>query len=229
MTEPKEVDELSAKPELVHELFKKLMKESIEGWMKLAEERLKGTGDQVLRLTGQRRLLRDRQGPRLGHLRDQSRGEDRLHRRRARDDHPGVRESHPVEQPERGRRGRSSAEDRQDGRPGQGHEDDPLQPARPSDKHRDRPGAEARREPEARDFGWEPRNDIRGEHRRQGEHREVSASRRDTWSHPRIERDGEDRADHVLQPGQRVQLRHPEGAAVRRREGQGQVVHADFG
>ena len=44
MTEPKEVEELSAKPELVHELFKKLMKESIEGWMKLAEERLKGTG-----------------------------------------------------------------------------------------------------------------------------------------------------------------------------------------
>jgi Icc-related predicted phosphoesterase len=44
LTEPKEVEELSAKPELVHELFKKLMKESIEGWMKLAEERLKGTG-----------------------------------------------------------------------------------------------------------------------------------------------------------------------------------------
>ncbi|MGA2663816.1 MAG: metallophosphoesterase [Nitrososphaerales archaeon] len=44
MAEPKDVEELSAKPELVHELFKKLMKESIEGWMKLAEERLKGTG-----------------------------------------------------------------------------------------------------------------------------------------------------------------------------------------
>jgi Icc-related predicted phosphoesterase len=44
LSEPKEVEELSAKPELVHELFKKLMKESIEGWMNLAEERLKGTG-----------------------------------------------------------------------------------------------------------------------------------------------------------------------------------------
>lgn len=44
MAEPKDVEELSAKPELVHELFKKLMKESITGWMALAEERLKGTG-----------------------------------------------------------------------------------------------------------------------------------------------------------------------------------------
>jgi hypothetical protein len=44
MSEPKDVEELSAKPELVHELFKKLMKESITGWMALAEERLKGTG-----------------------------------------------------------------------------------------------------------------------------------------------------------------------------------------
>jgi len=44
VTEPQEFDELSAKPELVNALFKKLMRESIEGWMKLAEERLKGTG-----------------------------------------------------------------------------------------------------------------------------------------------------------------------------------------
>lgn len=44
MAEPKDVEELSAKPELVPELFKKLMKESIAGWMVLAEERLKGTG-----------------------------------------------------------------------------------------------------------------------------------------------------------------------------------------
>jgi uncharacterized protein len=44
IAEPKDVEELSAKPELVHELFKKLMVESIDGWMKLAEERLKGTG-----------------------------------------------------------------------------------------------------------------------------------------------------------------------------------------
>jgi Icc-related predicted phosphoesterase len=44
LSEPKDVEELSAKPELVNQLFKKLMKESIEGWMRLAEERLKGTG-----------------------------------------------------------------------------------------------------------------------------------------------------------------------------------------
>ena len=44
MAEPKDVEELSAKPELVHQLFIKLMKESITGWMQLAEERLKGTG-----------------------------------------------------------------------------------------------------------------------------------------------------------------------------------------
>jgi len=43
-TNPQEFEELSAKPELVNRLFKKLMKESVEGWMKLAEERLKGTG-----------------------------------------------------------------------------------------------------------------------------------------------------------------------------------------
>lgn len=39
-----EFDELSAKPELVKELFRRLMRESVEGWMKLAEERLEGTG-----------------------------------------------------------------------------------------------------------------------------------------------------------------------------------------
>ena len=44
VTTPQEFEELSAKPELVNALFKKLMRESIEGWMKLAEERLKGTG-----------------------------------------------------------------------------------------------------------------------------------------------------------------------------------------
>jgi len=43
LTEPKEFEELSANPDLVKDLFKKLMKESIAGWMKLAEERLKGT------------------------------------------------------------------------------------------------------------------------------------------------------------------------------------------
>ncbi|MEM0288247.1 MAG: metallophosphoesterase [Nitrososphaerota archaeon] len=42
--EPREVEELSSKPELVEELFKRLMKESLEGWMRLAEERLQGTG-----------------------------------------------------------------------------------------------------------------------------------------------------------------------------------------
>ena len=41
-SDPKEMLELSAKPEMVHQLFVKLMKESIAGWMTLAEERLKG-------------------------------------------------------------------------------------------------------------------------------------------------------------------------------------------
>ena len=40
----KEVEELQAKPAMVHNLFRDLMKESIRGWMSLAEERLKGTG-----------------------------------------------------------------------------------------------------------------------------------------------------------------------------------------
>ncbi len=40
----KEVEELSAQPDKVRQLFKELMKKSIEGWMKIAEERLKGTG-----------------------------------------------------------------------------------------------------------------------------------------------------------------------------------------
>lgn len=44
MTDLKEFEELSVNPERVTQLFKKLMKESVEGWMKLAEERLKGTG-----------------------------------------------------------------------------------------------------------------------------------------------------------------------------------------
>lgn len=43
-TDPKEMQELSVKPELVDRLFKRLMKESVAGWMTLAEERLKGTG-----------------------------------------------------------------------------------------------------------------------------------------------------------------------------------------
>jgi Icc-related predicted phosphoesterase len=44
LADPEEVEELSSKPELLNQLFKRLMKESIEGWMRLAEERLKGTG-----------------------------------------------------------------------------------------------------------------------------------------------------------------------------------------
>lgn len=43
-SEPKEVEELSADKDRVHQLFIKLMKESVRGWLKLAEERLKGTG-----------------------------------------------------------------------------------------------------------------------------------------------------------------------------------------
>ena len=40
----KEVEELSAQPDKVHQLFKKLMRDDVERWMGLAEERLKGTG-----------------------------------------------------------------------------------------------------------------------------------------------------------------------------------------
>ena len=40
----KEVEELTAQPDRVHQLFKELMKEDVERWMALAEERLKGTG-----------------------------------------------------------------------------------------------------------------------------------------------------------------------------------------
>jgi Icc-related predicted phosphoesterase len=42
--ERSEMQELSARPDLIHQLFRKVMKESIAGWMKLADERLKGTG-----------------------------------------------------------------------------------------------------------------------------------------------------------------------------------------
>ena len=59
MTEPKDVEELTAKPELVPPLFKKLMIESIEGWMKLAEERLKGTGIKCYVSPGNDDYLRD--------------------------------------------------------------------------------------------------------------------------------------------------------------------------
>ena len=44
VTNVKEADEISADQELLIPLFKTLMKESVEGWMKLAEERLKGSG-----------------------------------------------------------------------------------------------------------------------------------------------------------------------------------------
>jgi hypothetical protein len=44
LADQKDVEEISSKPELLDRLFKRLMKESIEGWMRLAEERLKGTG-----------------------------------------------------------------------------------------------------------------------------------------------------------------------------------------
>jgi Icc-related predicted phosphoesterase len=43
-TEPAEIDELNANPELVRRIFKRLMVESITSWTKLAEDRLKGTG-----------------------------------------------------------------------------------------------------------------------------------------------------------------------------------------
>lgn len=44
MAEKKEVEELLAQPDRVHQLFKELMKKDVERWMALAEERLKGTG-----------------------------------------------------------------------------------------------------------------------------------------------------------------------------------------
>ncbi|MDA4117038.1 MAG: metallophosphoesterase [Thaumarchaeota archaeon] len=44
VTDPGEFEELSEKPELVDRLFKKLMVERLESWMKLADERLTGTG-----------------------------------------------------------------------------------------------------------------------------------------------------------------------------------------
>ena len=44
LTEPKEFEELSEKPELVKKLFTRLMVDVIKGWMNLAEERLKGKG-----------------------------------------------------------------------------------------------------------------------------------------------------------------------------------------
>src|ERR1700730_6575572 len=44
VTSPAEFEELCAKPELVDRLFKRLMVERLESWMRLADERLKGTG-----------------------------------------------------------------------------------------------------------------------------------------------------------------------------------------
>ena len=41
--EPKEIDELSEKPELVKLLFKRVVKESVAEWMRLAEQKLRGT------------------------------------------------------------------------------------------------------------------------------------------------------------------------------------------
>ena len=42
--EPKEIDEMNASKEAVEKLFTRLMVEGIQGWMRLAEERLKGSG-----------------------------------------------------------------------------------------------------------------------------------------------------------------------------------------
>ena len=44
LTEPKEMEELQAKRELVDRLFDVLMSESIDRWMRFAEDRLRGTG-----------------------------------------------------------------------------------------------------------------------------------------------------------------------------------------
>jgi Icc-related predicted phosphoesterase len=43
-TDPKEMEELKSSRPLVDELFERLMKESVHSWVKLADERLKGTG-----------------------------------------------------------------------------------------------------------------------------------------------------------------------------------------
>ena len=42
--EPKEIEEMNGNKESVDKLFRRLMVEGIQGWMRLAEERLKGTG-----------------------------------------------------------------------------------------------------------------------------------------------------------------------------------------
>ena len=44
LTDPKEIEELKASKALVDNLFERLMKESVQQWVNLAEERLKGTG-----------------------------------------------------------------------------------------------------------------------------------------------------------------------------------------
>ena len=44
LTDPKEIEELKASKVLVDNLFERLMKESVQQWVNLAEERLKGTG-----------------------------------------------------------------------------------------------------------------------------------------------------------------------------------------
>ncbi len=44
LTEPKEFEELAAKPPLLHELFLRLMKEGLASWIRLADERLSGSG-----------------------------------------------------------------------------------------------------------------------------------------------------------------------------------------
>ena len=44
LTEQKEFEELNADPELVKDLFTRVMVEGVSSWMRLAEERLRGTG-----------------------------------------------------------------------------------------------------------------------------------------------------------------------------------------
>jgi len=44
LTDQREFEEISARPDELKALFKRLMRESVEGWMKLAEQRLSGSG-----------------------------------------------------------------------------------------------------------------------------------------------------------------------------------------
>ena len=102
VTDPDEVAEISATPGRSDAIFLDKVLSTIDRWMEYADARLEGSGMTLLRLPGQRRHVRDRQGHRRLQARAHRRGHGHPARRPPRDAEQRLVQPHALEDAPRG-------------------------------------------------------------------------------------------------------------------------------